>query len=60
MLNEIGNGNSWLMFVTDNISTSYENKYGMGIADVSFDWTEIGDWNNHADLYNNGILEEAE
>ena len=48
------------MFVTDNISTSYENKYGMGIADVSFDWTEIGDWNNQVDLYNNGILEEAE
>ena len=60
MLNEIGNGNSWLMFVTDNISTSYENKYGMGIADVSFDWIELGDWNNQADLYNNGILEEAE
>lgn len=51
------NGNSWLMFVTDSISTSYENKYGMGIADVSFDWTEIGDANNQADLYNNGLTE---
>lgn len=51
------NGNSWLMFVTDNISTSYESKYGMGIADVSFDWTEIGDSNNQTDLYNNGLTE---
>lgn len=51
------NGHSWLMFVTDNISTSYEDKYGMGIADVSFDWTEIGDSNNQADLYNNGLTE---
>lgn len=51
------NGNSWLMFVTDSISTSYDDKYGMGIADVSFDWTEIGDSNNQADLYNNGLTE---
>ena len=51
------NGNNYLMLVTGNISTSYENKYGMGIADVSFDWTEIGDSNNQADLYNNGLTE---
>ena len=51
------NGNSWCLLVTDNISTSYENKYGMGIADVSFDWTEIGDSNNQTDLYNNGLTE---
>lgn len=51
------NGNSWLMFVTDSISTSYDDKYGMGIADISFDWTEIGDSNNQADLYNNGLTE---
>lgn len=51
------NSHSWLMFVTDSISTSYDDKYGMGIADVSFDWTEIGDSNNQADLYNNGLTE---
>ena len=51
------NGNNYLMLVTGNISTSYENNYGMGIADVSFDWTEIGDSNNQADLYNNGLTE---
>ena len=60
MLNEIGNGNNWLMLVTDNISTSYDSKYGMGIADVSFDWVELGDSDKQSDLYNSGILKEAE
>lgn len=54
------NSHSWLIVPIDNISTSYDSKYGMGIADVSFDWVEIGDSNNQADLYNNGILKEAE
>lgn len=54
------NSHSWLIVPIDNISTSYDSKYGMGIADVSFDWVELGDSNNQADLYNNGILKEAE
>lgn len=54
------NSHSWLIVPIDNISTSYDSKYGMGIADVSFDWVELGDSNNQSDLYNNGILEEAE
>ncbi len=51
------NSHSWLIVPVDNISTSYDSSYGMGIADVSFDWTEIGDSNNQADLYNNGLTE---
>ena len=48
------------MVVTDNISTSYDSKYGMGIADVSFDWVELGDSDKQTDLYNSGIIKEAE
>lgn len=51
------NGNSWLMYVVDNISTSYDNKWGMGMMDVNFKWNEIGDANSQADLYNNGLTE---
>lgn len=51
------NGHSWCLLVVDNISTSYDSKYGMGIADVSFDWIQIGNSNNQADLYNNGLTE---
>ena len=54
------NGNSWLMIVVDNPTVSYVNNSGMGIADVEVKWVELGDSDNQADLYNNGILEEAE
>ena len=54
------NSHSWLIVPIDNISTSYDSKYGMGIADVSFDWVELGDSDKQSDLYNSGILKEAE
>lgn len=54
------NSHSWLIVPIDNISTSYDSKYGMGIADVSFDWIELGDSDKQADLYNSGIIKEAE
>ena len=54
------NGNCWLMIIVDNPAVSYAKNSGMGIADAEANWVELGDWNNQADLYNNGILEEAE
>jgi len=54
------NSNCWLMIIVDNPTVSYAKNSGMGIADAEANWVELGDWNNQADLYNNGILEEAE
>lgn len=51
------NGNIWLVLITSNISVSYDNNYGMGIASVSFDWTEQGKYDNEDDLYDNGLIE---
>lgn len=54
------NSHIWLMYVVDNISTEYRNDYGMGIADVEFNWAEIGDANTQADLYNSGLTGVSE
>ena len=54
------NGNMWLMFITDNPSIDYMNDSSMGIANVSANWTEIGDANKGKDLYNAGLLMEAQ
>ena len=50
----------WLMFITDNPSIDYMNDSSMGIANVSANWTEIGDANKGKDLYNAGLLMEAQ
>lgn len=54
------NGNNWLMLITSNGQTSFSSNYGMGIATASASWTEIGDANKQSDLYNSGIIKEAE
>lgn len=54
------NGNFWLIFITDNIQTSYANNSGMSIINVDAEWTEIGDANSGSDLYLNGILKEEQ
>lgn len=54
------NSHIWLMYVVDNIETSYNSEWGMGIADVEFNWTEIGDANNQSDLYSAGLTEVSE
>lgn len=54
------NGNIWLMFITDNPSIDYESNSGMAIAKVGADWTEIGDANSGTDLYEAGLLMEAQ
>lgn len=51
------NGNIWMLMIVGNPSVSYNNNYGMGIANVSFEWTEQGKYDNEDDLYDNGFIE---
>lgn len=51
------NGNIFLIMVTSNPSVTYNNSYGMGVASVSFEWTEQGKYDNEDDLYDNGFIE---
>lgn len=49
------NGNIWLVGIVGDISTSYNNSFGMGVQDVSFNWVEQGKYDNQSDLYRNGL-----
>lgn len=50
------NGNKWLCMVTNNPQITYKIGSNMAIPQVQFSWTQIGDSESQADLYNNGIL----
>lgn len=50
------NGNIWLIMITDNVSVSFTNEWGMGIGTFSASWTEIGDVENQEDLENSGLI----
>lgn len=52
------NGNIWLMIITGNPNVSFQRSSAMKIADVSADWTEIGDYNSQKDLYEAGFVAE--
>lgn len=52
------NGNIWLMIITGNPNVSFQRGSAMKIADVSADWTEIGDYNSQKDLYEAGFVAE--
>ena len=52
-------GNAWLMVVIDSPGINYKSGSGMGIADVTFNYVTLGDPNDQTDLYNSGIIEEA-
>lgn len=54
------NGNYWLIVITANPSISYFSDSSMELANVDANWTEIGDAKNGTDLYNVGILTEAQ
>lgn len=58
MLNKTGNTNIWLLMPIGEVSTSYDNNYGMGKIDVSFEYVQVGDANNEDDLRNTGMIEE--
>lgn len=51
------NSNIFMVMVTSNPSVTYNNNYGMGIASVSFEWTEQGKYDNEDDLHDNGFIE---
>lgn len=53
------NGNYFLMIIVDSPKVDFVNFYGMGINKVNASWAEIGDPNNQQDLYNSGIIVEA-
>lgn len=50
------NGNIWLVIFADSLNTSWSNNWGMGIADITGKWTEIGDANNEEDLRYAGMI----
>lgn len=54
------NGNIWMVVIVNGTTTSYNSSYGMGLADIGFNWVEQGDPNNKLDLYNNGLIEVIE
>ena len=49
-------GNAWLCIVVDSPQVTYKSGSGMAIPQIQFNWIQIGDATNQADLYNNGIL----
>lgn len=50
------NGNIWLVMFVDNVSFSFDNNYGMGMASISTSFVEIGDVNNYDDLVDTGMI----
>lgn len=52
------NGNIWLVSITDNIPVTYYSEVGMGFAQVSFNWNEIGSAIDSGDLYYNNLIED--
>lgn len=54
------NGNAWLVFIVDSPSINYKSGSSMAIADVTFNYVTLGDPNNQTDLYNAGVVEEAD
>ncbi len=54
------NGNIWLCIVTSSPQFDYKSGSGMGIPQVTFSWTEIGDAESQEDLYANGLVSVPE
>ena len=53
------NSNSYLVFFTSNPAISYLDGSGMGIANISANYVELGDPNDQDDLYNAGLTNEV-
>ena len=54
------NGAIWLVIITGDVQVNYREGSGMGIPQVTFNWTQIGDANNQNDLYTNGVITEVD
>ena len=50
------NGNIWLVALSDNLQMNYYSEVGMGFANISFNWSEVGDANSGKDLYDNNLI----
>ena len=50
------NGNMWLVMIVDNITISPINTLNYGIANIGFNFVEIGDASNQQDLMDAGII----
>jgi len=50
------NGNIWLCSIVGEPNIAYDNNYGMGYIDCSFEWVEQGKYNKYDDLLKNGLL----
>lgn len=50
------NGNIWLVQIMENPTVSYNNSYGMGKVNISFNWVEQGKYDNEYDLKENDLI----
>lgn len=55
-----GNGNTYLIIITDNISQVDISAMGNALSYIEFSWVEIGNANNQRDLYNNNLVDYLE
>lgn len=49
-------GNIWLIYIVDTPTVNYDDKTGNTMAQISFNWTEIGDATVTQDLVNAGLV----
>ena len=50
------NGNMWLIMIVDEPSYSFSNEWGMGLGSLSFNWNEIGNFNDDDDLKKTNMI----
>lgn len=53
------NGNIWLCMINGSPTMAYKEASGMSVPQITFTWVQIGDANSQDDLYNNGVIDEA-
>ena len=51
------NSNIWLCMITGSPTVTYSDTYGMGVVTINANWTEIGDFDDPADLYKAQLVE---
>lgn len=54
------NGNYFLMMIVDSPKISFSNNYGMGVNTINGSWVEVGNPYIQKDLYESGLLTEAD
>lgn len=54
------NGNYFLMMIIDSPKISFSNNYGMGVNTVNASWVEVGSPYSQEDLYQSGLVSEAD